>query len=275
MNAPASSPDAEAKLRAPLMAGKRARAPQRHRAFARIRSPPARADGGACPAVMRRGQVRSRGRSIDCSPLRRGARARHEPPLRSFGHRCRPGIRGSRSTTLHRRLAGAGRGALDLARGRDQGRGVPFLLRRPRVRLRLPRVMREPTTGAPPHNPSRPPIRLDTPAVRTITIAKMMSAQPQKIEALDWSGRQDLNLRPPGPELPPGSCPLVRPLFSAAQALEIWNRDKHARILNPRRATPCEAGFVAPMSPATPRNPLSRRLNCFPSRTLQRDLGVA
>ena len=59
--------------------------------------------------------------------------------------------------------------------------------------------MREPTTGAPPHNPSRPPIRLDTPAVRTITIAKM-SARPQKIEALDWSGRQDSNLRPPGPE---------------------------------------------------------------------------
>ena len=260
MNAPASSPDAEAKLRAPLMAGKRARAPQRHRAFARIRSPPARADGGACPAVMRRGQVRSRGRSIDCSPLRRGARARHEPPLRSFGHRCRPGIRGSRSTTLHRRLARAGRGALDLARGRDQGRGVPFLLRRPRVRLRLPRVMREPTTGAPPHNPSRPPIRLDTPAVRTITIAKM-SARPQKIEALDWSGRQDSNLRPPGPELRRGSLPLLRRLFLASQALEIRTGDIRARILNPRRATLCEARFVAPVSPAENRRDLTGRLS--------------
>jgi len=70
------------------------------------------------------------------------------------------------------------------------------------------------------------------------------------MRARGWSGRQDLNLRPPGPELRTESFPSVRRLFLPSQALEIRTSDKHAKPLNPRRATRCEARFVAPVSPA-------------------------
>src|SRR5438874_9177229 len=69
----------------------------------------------------------------------------------------------------------------------------------------------------------------------------------------DWSGRQDSNLRPPGPELRTGRFPSVRRLFLPSQALEIRKGEKHAKTLNPRRTMPCEARFVAPVSPTARR----------------------
>ncbi len=78
-----------------------------------------------------------------------------------------------------------------------------------------------------------------------------------------WSGRQDLNLRPPGPELPSGSFPLVRRSRTALQALEMRKGEWHAKLPNPLLATTCEARLVAPVSPATMRRHPTSRANRF------------
>ncbi len=94
--------------------------------------------------------------------------------------------------------------------------------------------------------------------------------------ALDWSGRQDLNLRPPGPEPLRRRFPLVRRLVTVSQALEIRKGDRHAKLLNPRLATTCEARFVAPVSPATaPRLPSCRANRFSRSRKSQPDWASA
>jgi len=99
---------------------------------------------------------------------------------------------------------------------------------------------------------------------------------PKQIAGLDWSGRQDLNLRPPGPELLRRRSPLVRRLVTASQALEIRKGDRHAKLLNPRLATTCEARFVAPVSPATaPRLPSCRANRFSRSRKSQPDWASA
>jgi hypothetical protein len=91
-----------------------------------------------------------------------------------------------------------------------------------------------------------------------------------------WSGRQDLNLRPPGPEPLRHRFPLVRRLVTASQALEIRKGDRHAKLLNPRLATTCEARFVAPVSPATaPRLPSCRANRFSRSRKSQPDWASA
>ena len=87
--------------------------------------------------------------------------------------------------------------------------------------------------------------------------------RPTNPGAEDWSGRQDLNLRPPGPEPRPSCFPLVRRLLTTSQALEIRKGSRRPRILNPRPATPCEARFVAPVSPAITRTPGRCQANRF------------
>jgi hypothetical protein len=73
-----------------------------------------------------------------------------------------------------------------------------------------------------------------------------------------------------------GGIPLVRRLVTASQALEIRKGDRHAKLLNPRLATTCEARFVAPVSPATaPRLPSCRANRFSRSRKSQPDWASA
>ena len=64
-----------------------------------------------------------------------------------------------------------------------------------------------------------------------------------------WSGRQDLNLRPPGPERLSGSCDGIALPGTASHRHDITADLDPAHPLNGSRDTPCEAGFVPTVSP--------------------------
>ncbi len=70
-----------------------------------------------------------------------------------------------------------------------------------------------------------------------------------ELAALRWSGRQDSNLRPPGPELLSGSWDSVAPHGASSHPLDITSDSDPARPLNGRPDKPCDAGFVPTVSP--------------------------
>ena len=63
------------------------------------------------------------------------------------------------------------------------------------------------------------------------------------------SGRQDSNLRPPGPELQSGSCDSLALPGTGSHSLDITMDSDPAHPLNGRPDKPCEAGFVPTVSP--------------------------
>src|SRR5207237_318639 len=69
-----------------------------------------------------------------------------------------------------------------------------------------------------------------------------------------WSGRQDLNLRPPGPERQLGSCDSLALPGIASHPLDIAAHPDPAHPLNGGPDKPCEAGFVPPVSPRSRGN---------------------
>src|SRR5712692_4042408 len=102
-------------------------------------------------------------------------------------------------------------------------------------------------------------LRSKSPSARQERLLRSrISAQFRRVS---WSGRQDLNLRPPGPELLSRRFPLLRRLRTPSQPLEPRKSERHAKLLNPRHATTCEARFVAPVSPATMRASVTQPRN--------------
>ena|ERR1700674_5241121 len=120
---------------------------------------------------------------------------------------------------------------------------------RPRVWRPIRARFRERQSAKPAPIPSwfGPPVS-QNPAVPK-RAGRTRSEFPNRIAALYWSGRQDSNLRPPGPELLSGSWEGVTLSSTGSHPLDITEDSDPAHPLNGRRDRPCEAGFVPPVSP--------------------------
>ena len=70
-----------------------------------------------------------------------------------------------------------------------------------------------------------------------------------ELAALRWSGRQDSNLRPPGPEPEASSYHEFGQVVTGSHPLDIRADVDPRDVLKGSRDKPCEAGFVPTVSP--------------------------
>ena len=78
---------------------------------------------------------------------------------------------------------------------------------------------------------------------------------PKQVRPLDWSGRQDLNLRPPGPERAPAESHCVSSAITAEQASEKTS-EQEAPSLDTVASVPLvETPFGAPVVRELPPDP--------------------
>src|SRR5476649_2615108 len=78
--------------------------------------------------------------------------------------------------------------------------------------------------------------------------AARRSGNPKRIAALSWSGRQDSNLRPPGPERQPGHFDQLALPVTTSHPIDITGVVRPGHPLNGTPAKACEAGFVPQVS---------------------------
>jgi len=100
---------------------------------------------------------------------------------------------------------------------------------------------------------ARIPLRFGPPVSQNAGVTKRAGREPTgkapELAALDWSGRQDLNLRPPGPERVSGSCDGLTLSGTASHPRDTTADVDPANPLSGRRDTRYEAGFVPTVSP--------------------------
>ena len=75
----------------------------------------------------------------------------------------------------------------------------------------------------------------------------------KELAAFRWSGRQDSNLRPPGPELYNGPSDRVARRVIGSHPIETTQVADPANTLNPRPDRPCRAGFSPLVAPRSTR----------------------
>jgi excisionase family DNA binding protein len=83
--------------------------------------------------------------------------------------------------------------------------------------------------------------------------AARRSGNPKRIAALSWSGRQDSNLRPPGPERQSGAFDQLALPGTSSHPIDIIEDVRPGHPLNGTRAKPGEGGFVPVVSPGIRR----------------------